>query len=75
MMNIHLDPDVLTDANWESIGSDRASDLVMFTCQRVINRTYGPDGSGGLFPLHKPHILDQRRVELWYQMQYYLEFM
>ena len=34
-------------------------------------RNYGADGSGGLFPLRKP-AMDQRRVEIWYQMQAYL---
>lgn len=35
-------------------------------------RSYEPDGSnGGLFPLKKP-LRDQRRVEVWYQMQAYL---
>ena len=31
------------------------------------NRSYGPDGRGGLFPLRYPKE-DQRKVELWYQM-------
>ena len=39
--------------------------------ERVIWRTYAPDGRGGLFPLENPH-QDQRRVELWYQMSAYL---
>lgn len=38
---------------------------------RVINRTYEPDGRGGLFPLKSPSV-DQREVELWYQMGAYL---
>lgn len=38
---------------------------------RVINRTYSPDGRGGLFPLKSPHA-DQRTIELWYQMSSYL---
>ena len=38
---------------------------------RVIFRTYNPDGTGGLFPLQNPH-QDQRDVELWYQMSAYL---
>jgi len=35
------------------------------------NRTYRPDGQGGLFPLTRP-AADQRRIELWYQMGAYL---
>lgn len=38
---------------------------------RVIYRTYSPDGVGGLFPLRHAR-RDQRDVELWYQMQAYL---
>lgn len=37
----------------------------------VIERTYKPNGEGGLFPLNKPK-KDQRKVELWYQMSNYL---
>jgi len=39
--------------------------------QRVVWRTYSPDGEGGLFPLRHPSE-DQRRVELWYQLSAYL---
>ena len=35
------------------------------------NRTYRPDGRGGLFPLTRP-LADQRDIELWYQMGAYL---
>lgn len=35
--------------------------------ERVIWRTYSPNGAGGLFPLNDVHP-DQRHVELWYQM-------
>lgn len=38
---------------------------------RVIWRTYLPDGRGGLFPL-KHAEQDQTRVELWYQLSAYL---
>lgn len=37
----------------------------------VIWRLYSPDGTGGLFPLRYPSE-DQRKVELWYQMNAYL---
>lgn len=37
----------------------------------VVHRTYMPDGSGGLFPLEHPEE-DQRYVEIWQQMQAYL---
>ena len=38
---------------------------------RVIWRTYGPDGVGGLFPL-KDAEKDQRKIELWYQLSAYV---
>lgn len=41
------------------------------TLDRVIWRTYLPNGKGGLFPLKNVHA-DQRHVELWYQMNAYL---
>lgn len=38
----------------------------------VLNsRTYASNGKGGLFPLERTDT-DQRQVEIWYQMQYYL---
>lgn len=40
--------------------------------ERVIWRTYNPDGSGGFFPLPEPD-RDQRKVEIWYQMTTYIE--
>lgn len=38
---------------------------------RVLLRIYDSDGRGGLFPLRRA-VGDQRRVELWYQMNEYL---
>lgn len=38
---------------------------------RLVTRMYERDGSGGLFPLRHPYG-DQRKVELWYQMSYYI---
>jgi len=46
-------------------------DLNPAILSRLVHRTYGPNGSGGLFPLRHPNT-DQRKVELWYQMQQYL---
>lgn len=39
--------------------------------ERVIERSYRRDGVGGLFPLTKPKN-DQRKCELWYQMNQYI---
>jgi hypothetical protein len=38
---------------------------------KIINREYRRDGKGGLFPLKRTN-KDQRKVELWYQMNEYL---
>ena len=38
---------------------------------RLNNRTYSRDGTGGLFPLRHAR-QDQREIELWYQMSSYL---
>lgn len=39
---------------------------------RFIHRKYDVNGVGGLFPLRKGNLLDQREVEIWYQAQSYL---
>lgn len=39
--------------------------------QMINNRTYDKNGRGGLFPLHGANI-DQTKIEIWYQMNYYL---
>lgn len=38
---------------------------------QIIWRTYEPDGLGGLFPLKWPE-MDQRDIEIWYQMSGYI---
>lgn len=38
-----------------------------------MNRQYRRDGSGGLFPLRHRSSMDQRTVEIWYQMHRYIE--
>lgn len=47
------------------------SEYVEEAIERLIWRTYNPDGSGGLFPLKGP-CDDQRNVEIWYQLSSYL---
>jgi hypothetical protein len=56
-----------SDAHW----SLRAEREVYYTAERVIKRTYGYDGDGGLYPLRHPRH-DQRQTELWTQMQAYI---
>ena len=38
---------------------------------RLLDRTYEFNGVGGIFPLENPQ-KDQRKVEIWYQMQAYI---
>lgn len=55
-------------------GNDKTplrDDYVSDVLDRVIWRTYLPDGSGGLFPLKEPED-DQRERELWYQLSAYV---
>lgn len=63
----HLGLIRFTDAEW----SPRQAREVRRTTDRLIHRTYQPDGSGGLFPLRNPN-RDQRTVEIWYQMSAYV---
>jgi hypothetical protein len=44
---------------------------VDFTLDEVIWRRYLPSGRGGLFPLHHTDV-DQRKIELWYQLSAYV---
>ena len=39
--------------------------------QKWMDREYSEDGNGGLFPLLKPNC-DQRKVEIWVQMNSYI---
>lgn len=60
----------LTDDFW----GRSASDFEQIASEQVdiwLDRRYGYDGSGGLFPLDDPED-DQANVELWYQMNAYL---
>lgn len=49
-------------------GKRRRANEIMDT---VINRTYLPNGEGSFFPLAWPDE-DMTRIELWYQMNYYI---
>lgn len=83
--DIMYDPDVGEDwVRWfwemiENLGLDKFPDsnfstkAVDLIIQRFIDRKYDSDGLGGLFPLMYPDSrIDQRDVEIWYQMQAYL---
>lgn len=58
-----------TDDNYHNAGGDVEVDKIIYT---MMDRRYRKDGSeGGLFPL-KYAKKDQRKVEIWYQMNEYL---
>lgn len=50
----------------------RGPEEVRHIIEVILDRRYGRDGKGGLFPLENPRE-DQRKVEIWYQMMAYLE--
>jgi hypothetical protein len=54
--------------------SNRSLSVVDEILERVIGRTYRPDGRGGFFPLRYAE-KDQREVELWYQLNAYVELL
>ena len=62
----------------ENLGLERYSDNrrlprthIDKILDRVIFRNFKPNGDGGLFPLKNPK-KDQRKVELWYQLNSYV---
>lgn len=55
--------DKMDDEHFDEI---KVADILM----NFMDREYDFDGKGGLFPLKKPNA-DQRKVEIWYQMQAY----
>jgi hypothetical protein len=60
--------DIFKDEDFYDLGGTPAVDIIL---NKIIDRTYHRDGRGGLFPL-KHTRMDQRKVELWYQMSAYL---
>ena len=66
LRNIKID--IFDDKKWVPGSTEGYIKWVLRTvCQRIIQR----DGSGGFFPLKDPK-MDQRSVEIWYQMNAYL---
>lgn len=62
----NLGLDFNSDSRYSSIFTDQ-------TIRRFLDRKYDADGLGGLFPLEYPgEDIDQRDIEIWYQMQSYL---
>lgn len=65
MHNLELDG--FTDNVFEISIAEEVED----TLERINERKYAADGKGGVFPLRSAQT-DQRKVELWYQLQAYL---
>ena len=56
----------------EYISEDKNSEIQNIICT-LLERRYSWNGRGGLFPLKdNGYLKDQRKVEIWYQMQSYL---
>lgn len=64
----NLELDTYSDREYDN---PRTTEQVDNILDRVIWRTYSPHGRGGLFPLLEAST-DQRKVELWYQLNSYL---
>lgn len=58
----------MTDRNFYAPGG---VDYVEEKVRRLLERRYSRDGSGSLFPL-KNCSEDQRKLEIWYQMSFYI---
>ena len=62
-----LELESFNDAEYDS----HSCEAIAMVLERLIWRNYKPSGQGGLFPLNNP-TRDQRKVELWYQLNAYL---
>lgn len=56
---------------WDHLSRSKLQ-TVHHILETVITRTYEPNGVGGFFPLAWPD-RDQRQVQLWYQLNSYVE--
>lgn len=64
----NLGLDKVTDDRWFTANGDF---FVEDAVWRINERQYQKDGTGGIFPLRNPKE-DQRKVEIWYQMNAWL---
>lgn len=67
----NMDLSRFTDAYSDRYAPGTFDDAVDEIVERVIFRTYYFNGHGGLFPLRNA-VQDQRKVEIWYQLNTYL---
>ena len=63
----NLELDIFTNNEYRECGGDAKIGMIL---DRFMNRTYAKNGKGGLFPL-KFDDKNQRKVEIWYQMNSY----
>lgn len=66
----NLGLDICTDDNYDECHL-WDSEYVASRLDRWMSRSFEPDGTGGIFPLEYTTV-DQRTVEIWYQMFAYL---
>lgn len=64
-MIVNMELGAMTDTHYDR-------DHVKFAIDRLLDRTYEPDGTGGLFKIRNCHT-DLRRVEIWHQLCWYLD--
>lgn len=67
--NLGLDPATDEEISWNGKYGEK---FVNRTIDHFLERKYSKKGYGGLFPLHSNRYSDQRNVEIWYQMNYYV---
>lgn len=69
-MVANLELGVFTDKNYRQVSRDTDIDKILTT---FLARTYNRKGEGSLFPLARNSGKNLPKVEIWYQMQYYLD--
>lgn len=60
-----------TNSYLENLSKAQAREFVDGICKKVMYRRYSRNGEGGLFPIPGCR-KDQRKIELWYQMNEYI---
>lgn len=60
-----------SDDHWDEEWEEESSEKIDYYVDKLLRRDYFRDGFGGLFPLKHPK-KDQRKVEIWYQLQDWL---
>ena len=74
LRNLHVDwatDDTLSKSDVDRDVLDLFSDAISGAIDRINDRSYDPDGQGGIFPLRYAEE-DQRKVEIWMQLAAYI---